>query len=433
MSDPAIVVAPPVVTDEMVIEPTAHRPPMRAGTDGLETIDELSLDDALDMDTASVYHGADGEKKKASSGPIVLEPGAPLDSVTLADRVPGSMAARKSDGSTSGIMVIPIDDGPRDDDFEDDMPSLEIESVTVPRDIEAGPEMMMESTEEPVELAVEDLEDLAEPRPYSAAAQRALESTPLFAGLPAAALEQLIERLNLVELGAGEVLFRQGDSGDALYIVAEGSVTVVHEGPPRQELTRFGPGSFFGEVALVTEEPRSATVTAEVPTQLLAIDRDAVRMLIGEFPDVLPVILRFLRERLVDRLVQTHPLFASFGAGDREYLVAQFRFLEIEPSSVIVREGGRPAGLYAILSGRADVTTKGARVATFGPGDLFGEVSLLTGEPSPVAITAIGRCLALCMPSSEFREIIMTHPQVLSYVGDLADERKRFGPSARRI
>ncbi len=409
MSDPAIVVAPPLVDD------------------GTATIDDLSLDDfGPDPGGSLQLDELNPSRTRTGSGPIVIEPGAPLDSVTLADAVPGALAARKSDGTASGIMVIPIDDGPREEDVEEgSLPSLEIESVTVPRDVEVGPELVLEAAEDPVELDVEDLEDLAEPRPYSAAARRALETTPLFAGLPSAALEQLIERLSLVELQAGEVLFRQGDPGDALFVVAEGSVVVHSEGPPRHELTRFGPGSFFGEVALVTEEPRSATVTAGVDTQLLAVDRDAVRMLVADFPDVLPVILRFLRERLVDRLVQTHPLFASFGAGDRAYLVAQFKFLEIDPGSLIVREGGRPAGLYAILSGRAEVTTRGEKVATFGPGDLFGEISLLTGAPSPAAVTAIGRCLALCMPSAAFREIIMTHPQVLSYVGDLADERKK--------
>ncbi len=462
MSDPAIILADlPPELEQMVIEPTsqtATRPstdgpqtssgPQRGpgrGADGAgaagvrqlseaETMDELSLDDALAEEAMAQGPSNDADvKRKHISGPIILDPGAPLDSVTLASAVPGAQAHRKADGTTSGIMVIPIDDDPRDDDFDEQLPSLEIQSVTVPRDLEVGPEMLLEATEDPVELAVEDLEDLAEPRAYSAAAHRALAATPLFAGLPSAALEQLIDRLALIELEAGQVLFRQGDPGDALYVVAEGNVNVISEGPPRQELTRFGPGSFFGEVALVTEEPRSATVTADVATQLLAIDREAVRMLIGEFPDVLPVILRFLRERLVDRLVQTHPLFASFAAGDREYLVAQFRFLEIDAGSTIIRQGGRPAGLYALLAGRADVTRSGERIGGLGPGDLFGEVPLLTGEPSPEGITAVNRCLALCMPAASFREIIMTHPQVLSYVGDLADERQRQARGAGNV
>ncbi|MBE7454205.1 MAG: cyclic nucleotide-binding domain-containing protein [Kofleriaceae bacterium] len=413
----------------------AARPPPPPPLD-----DDFSLDDALSVERVNL--GLEPEphtaKRKPISGPIHLDPGAPLDSVTLAG-VSGVVPARRADGGSSGILVIPIDDEPPGEpgdgdgdglgDGDDDVlvPSVEIEAVTVPREQEGDLELSIEPAEEPVELAVEDLEDLAEPRPYSAAAQRALEATPLFAGLPAAALEQLIDHLGLVELEVGDILFQQGDPGDALYVVAEGAVAVISEGPPRRQLSTLGPGAFFGEIALVTEQPRSATVVAETPCHLLAIDRAAIRALVGQFPDVLPVLLRFLRERLVDRLAQTHPLFASFSAADREYLVGQFRFLEIEAGTPIVREGGRPAGLYALLSGRVEVSAGGQRLRELGPGELFGERALLTGEPSQVSITAGGRCLALCMPSSVFREIIMTHPQVLSYVGELVDERERAG------
>lgn len=441
LSAPAIVVSE-VPAEALVIEPTSltgpappPRPPPPPPLD-----DDFSLDDALSVERVNL--GLEPEphtaKRKPISGPIHLDPGAPLDSVTLAG-VSGVVPARRADGGSSGILVIPIDDEPpgepgdgdgdgfgdRDDDVL--VPSVEIEAVTVPREQEGDLELSIEPAEEPVELAVEDLEDLAEPRPYSAAAQRALEATPLFAGLPAAALEQLIDHLGLVELEVGDILFQQGDPGDALYVVAEGAVAVISEGPPRRQLSTLGPGAFFGEIALVTEQPRSATVVAETPCHLLAIDRAAIRALVGQFPDVLPVLLRFLRERLVDRLAQTHPLFASFSAADREYLVGQFRFLEIEAGTPIVREGGRPAGLYALLSGRIEVSAGGQRLRELGPGELFGERALLTGEPSQVSITAGGRCLALCMPSSVFREIIMTHPQVLSYVGELVDERERAG------
>lgn len=375
----------------------------------------------------------DDEFEVRTSSQITIDPGAPLDSVELADVMPGAERERNHHGDSSGIIIIPLDDEPADDS-----PSLEIHAVTVAPGDDSDAAIEVEPVEDPEELSIDDLEEvplLAEAKPYSESARKALAATPLFASLSPAALESLIEHLALVDLVEGDVLFHEGDPGDSLYVVVEGEVAVVSEGPPRIEVSRLGPGAFFGEVALVTEQPRSATIEATTVTQLLAIDRDVIATLVAEHADVLPVILRFLRERLVDRLVQTHPLFASFGIGDREYLVGQFKFLEIEPGSVIVREGGRPAGLYAILSGRAEVTSRGARVATFGPGDLFGEVSLLTGEPSPNAITASGRCLALCMPSSAFREIIMTHPQVLSYVGDLADERKKqlVGASARLV
>jgi cAMP-dependent protein kinase regulator len=449
-SEPGLVVAPPLDeldTGVLEIEPTSHAsqvittpvvtrrqpatpPGVYSIPDDTPSIDDLSLDDALNNE--AVREGRASEttqtgKRKPLSGPILLDPGAPLDSVALASAMPGAQPQLRFDGSTSGIIVIPIDDEPIDENGE--MPSVEIETISVGPEQDGSPEMAMDgATEDPVELAVEDLEeipDLAEPRPYSAAARKALGQTPLFAALPPAALEDLIDRMSLVELTDGQVLFRQGDPGDALYVVTEGGVVVISEGPPRQELTRMGPGSFFGEVALVTEEPRSATIIAEGDTQLLSIDRNALRMLVGSYPDVLPVILRFLRDRLVDRLVKTHPLFSSFGEHDRAYLVAHFRFLEIEAGAVVVQDRARPQGLYALLAGKVEVTAGDKRLAILGPGDLFGEDSLLTGKPSSVTITASVRCLALCLPAADFREIIMTHPQVLSYIGDLVDERSK--------
>ena len=423
----------PTATQPRGAAPTRPRRSTAPGVytipDDAATIDELSLDDALFGE--AVREGrADSQTgaRTPRSGPIHLDPGAPLDSVALAPAVHGAQAELRNDGTTSGIFVIPIDDDPSDDDAGD-LPSVQI--VTIPMSIEHddSPELMLEPTEEPVELAIEDLEaipDLAEPRAYSAGARRALASTPLFAALPAAALEVLIDRMTLVELAAGEVLFRQGDPGDTLFVVAEGEVVVISEGPPRQELTRMGPGAFFGEVALVTEEPRSATIIAESDTLLLAIGRDAVRMLVGSYPDVLPVILRFLRDRLVDRLVKTHPLFASFAEHDRSFLVAHFRFLEIEAGAVILEEGSRATGLYALLAGRADVIGQGRTLTTLRSGDLFGEGPLLSGKPSTVTVKATVRCLALCLPAADFREIIMTHPQVLSYIGDLVDERQKL-------
>ena len=210
-----------------------------------------------------------------------------------------------------------------------------------------------------------------------------------------------------------------------MYVVVEGEVAEITEGPPRLEVSRLGPGAFFGEVALVTEQPRSATIEATAVTQLLAIDRDVIATLVAEHADVLPIILRFLRERLVDRLVQTHPLFAPFADADRRSLVSRFKFLEIDPGTTIIPQGVHALGLYALLAGRVDVIVDGKPASQLGPGDLFGMMSLLTGKPSAKTVRSLPKCLALCLPASDFREVIMTHPQVLSYIGDLADEHER--------
>jgi len=401
-----------------------HRPPIEVPPFDAPSADgEFSLDSEPEVD----------ERRDYSSGQITIDPGAPLDSVALAEVMRGAEPSVDTFGESSGIIIIPLDDDP-----SDESPSIEIHATTVgDHDSDVGIEI--EPGDDPEELSIDDLEEvplLAEPKAYSEAARRALAATPLFASLSGAALESLIEQLVLVDLVEGDVLFRQGDAGTALYVVVDGEVAVVSEGPPRIEVSRLGPGSFFGEVALVTEQPRSATIEATTTTQLLAIDRDVISSLVGEHADVLPVILRFLRERLVDRLVQTHALFAPFADDDRRLLVGRWKFLEIDPGTTITQQGVRAQGLYALLAGHVEVLHDGAAIAALGPGELFGETSLLTNQPCRITVRTRPKCLALFLPASDFREIIMTHPQVLSYIGELVEERERvltprMSPSAR--
>ncbi|MBL8625588.1 MAG: cyclic nucleotide-binding domain-containing protein [Myxococcales bacterium] len=361
------------------------------------------------------------ERRERSSGSITIDRGAPLDSVDLASAM-GAEPSVDERGESSGIIVIPIDEEP-----SGDAPALEIHAVTVEGD-DAEAAIEISHDEPPEELSLDDLEEvplLAEPKAYSAAARKALTATPLFASLSAGALESMIDHLALVDLVAGDTLFRQGDAGTTLYVVVDGEVAVISEGPPRIEVSRLGPGAFFGEVALVTEQPRSATIEATTTTQLLAIDRDVIGALVADHAEVLPVILRFLRERLVDRLVQTHPLFAPFADADRRDLIARWKFLEIEPGTTITAAGTKAPGLYALLAGQVDVLADGAPVAALGPGEMFGETSLLTGQPDRVTVRSRAKCLALCLPAADFREVIMTHPQVLSYIGELVEERER--------
>lgn len=257
------------------------------------------------------------------------------------------------------------------------------------------------------------------------AVRRAFERTPLFSSLDAGRLRRLIERARLVRLTAGETLFRKGDPGDALFVVAAGEVIILAEG--EVELARLSDGAFFGEIALLADQPRSATVRAARETDVLAIDRSAIAELVAGSPETLKVFLRFLRDRLVATLLDTSPLFAGFPPEERRRLVARFRFLEVDRGVAVVEEGRPAPGLFCILAGTAEVTLQGAPapLATLGPADVFGEISLLSRGPAVATIRTTTRAFLLELPRADFHEIIMTHPQVLEYVHSLADDRQK--------
>ena len=99
-----------------------------------------------------------------------------------------------------------------------------------------------------------------------------LRRVPLFSPLEPQRLEAIAQQLGRREVAAGEVVIREGDAGDRFYIVESGRTTATHDG---QVLSSQGPGDPFGEIALLRDVPRTATVTADEPSVLLFLERDA--------------------------------------------------------------------------------------------------------------------------------------------------------------
>ena len=99
-----------------------------------------------------------------------------------------------------------------------------------------------------------------------------LDGVPMFAPLPLAAKEQVARSLIRIDRSAGTEIIREGDAGDRFYIVARGSAEVMCDG---RHLRDCGPGDYFGEIALLRDVPRTATVTATDDVELFALERGA--------------------------------------------------------------------------------------------------------------------------------------------------------------
>lgn len=122
-----------------------------------------------------------------------------------------------------------------------------------------------------------------------------LHRIPLFNAFDQRRLERLGMLADEVDVQAGKVLMRQGDSGSDMMVIVSGGVSVERDG---SRLNTLGPGDFFGEIALVDGGPRTATVTAEEPTRLLVITHRDFHSMMDEFPEVADQVMNALANRV---------------------------------------------------------------------------------------------------------------------------------------
>jgi CRP-like cAMP-binding protein len=193
------------------------------------------------------------------------------------------------------------------------------------------------------------------------------------------------------------------------------------------EIARLGEGEVFGETALVESELRLTSAEATERTELLRIDRRLIDVVLSD-PRTLRLALRFLRERLVQALVVTNPLFTVPSKTQRGLFAQRFEFLQIDRDSLLVEQGSPSPGLYVLLCGKVNVTRReddGDHViARLNAGDVFGEMSLLGGEPAMADVRSEEKGFALRLPEWGFQDMGEDHPEVIEYLTLLAGTRR---------
>jgi CRP-like cAMP-binding protein len=141
-----------------------------------------------------------------------------------------------------------------------------------------------------------------------------LRQTPLFSSFDDEALESLQSSMSDTRLKRGDVLFREGDSGDRLYVVADGKIKLGRTSPDGREnlLAVLGPGQMFGELSLFDPGPRSATATAVTDCWLASLGHAELQGWLDDRPDV----ARGLLFQLANRLRRTNDVVADLVFSD---------------------------------------------------------------------------------------------------------------------
>jgi CRP-like cAMP-binding protein len=255
----------------------------------------------------------------------------------------------------------------------------------------------------------------------------ALPNIPLFSDLPRDAFIELFERCPLRRFGAGELILEQGSQGDSFYVICEGRVRVFREdNGERKQIAILEGGAFFGEMAILSGAPRTASVeSADEDAQLLEISAAVLADLSGRYPQVAKALKKFCRERLLSNVMNNSPLFRVLGRKDRRELIERFRARDVRRTDVIIRDGEQTDGLYVVLSGEVEVHKQNQLLTRLKEGDLFGEISLLQKTPATATVSASRHTTILRLPREDFDRLIMSYPQILALVSELTDERLR--------
>jgi CRP-like cAMP-binding protein len=124
-----------------------------------------------------------------------------------------------------------------------------------------------------------------------------LKKVPLLAGCSKAELRQLARIADEIDLREGTVLTREGRSGREFFVLIDGTARVTKKG---RKIADVGPGDWFGEIALLTDSPRTATVTATSPVDVLVITDRRFRTVVETMPSIALKVLACVGNRLAN-------------------------------------------------------------------------------------------------------------------------------------
>jgi CRP-like cAMP-binding protein len=195
------------------------------------------------------------------------------------------------------------------------------------------------------------------------------------------------------------------------------------------ELAKLGEGAVFGEMALLSAQPRSASVACVTEVDLLEVGRQSLAALADELGPVAEALHGFTRERLLGNLMATSPLFKPFTRMQQRDLLRRFTSHDVATGTVVIQEGEEGRGLFVVLSGELDVSRRaadGAVVPLGGlkTGDVFGEMSILHNARTAATVTATRAATVLFLAREVVSRMVAGVPEIRSYLEALAEERE---------
>ena len=208
----------------------------------------------------------------------------------------------------------------------------------------------------------------------------------IFSSLSEKQREMIIDEMKLFAIDSNEIIFLQNSKGNAYYIVASGRLEVIVN---EIRVNVMKDGDSFGELALLHDTPRSATVKTVMNTALWVLDRTTFRNILQELN-----VQNYKENR---SFIDSVPIFQILSESQKELLVSCFTMLKYSVGQKIVSEGDPGDLFFVIKEGNVACTQKGKEIRRMGKGEYFGDQALLYNSPRTATIAAIDEvtCVAL--------------------------------------
>lgn len=258
-----------------------------------------------------------------------------------------------------------------------------------------------------------------------------LHPIPLLSTLSEAAFRRVLGTLLVKRLPGGAHVIREGEPGESFFFVASGVVRVYRGvgNEEQNELAKLHENAVFGEMALLSALPRSASVQVVGEADLLEVTRDSLSALADELESVANALHAFTRDRLLRNLMGSSPLFRPFNRAQQRDLLRRFTSHEAAGGTDIIREGNEGRGLFVVLQGEVDVHKRSAdgtdtTLATLRTGDVFGEMALIRGGTTTATVTAMRPTTVLFLAREYVERMVAGIPAIKEYLQALAEDRQ---------
>lgn len=222
--------------------------------------------------------------------------------------------------------------------------------------------------------------------------------TDLFRNVSETILIDLENELEWLQLPKGEVLCKQGDPGDSMFILIRGVLGVSIKTTDKREITLndLKPVSCVGEMSLLTGQPRTAKVYAKANCRVVKLSREGYNQVVAKHPQVISDFLQSIEPRL--QMAQLVGIFNNlFGKVETEILHRIHQKLvwhRLSAGEILFRQGDYGDAMYILVNGRLQVAVEGKDgkdniIDEINPGEFVGEIALLSPEKRSATVYAI--------------------------------------------